>query len=124
MDNTFVEYLLNIIIFIPIVLVLIVISLRLSKSSMNTISGGTYTQVLERFNLTKDISLYVIKVGTTGLVVIASAHNTQVVKELTEDEVEEIIKMKKKKYEAVDLSKIMGLDINKIIRKKDNGYNK
>lgn len=129
MDKTLMEYLLNIIILVPVILCLIVISLRLSKKGMDSFSMKSYVQVIERFNLNKDTTLMVLKLGNTGCVVVSSAHNTQVIKELDENEIEEIMRMKKEKNSTVNISKIYGEDIkkflnNKFVREKDNGHTK
>lgn len=129
MDKTFLEFIINLIILVPVVLLLIIISLRLSKKSLDKLTLGSYAQVIERFSLSKDINLYVIKMGKTGCVIVSSNNNTQVIKELNENEIEEIIKMKSEKHNSIDLTKISGLDLsnvlnNKFIRKKYNGYTK
>lgn len=129
MDKTLMEYVLNIIILVPIVLCLIVISLKLSKKGMDSLSMKSYAQVIERFNLNKDTTLMVLKLGNTGCVLISSIHNTQVIKELDENEIEEIIRMKKEKNSTVNLPNIYGVDIrkilnNKFVREKDDEHTK
>ncbi|GEM_PF-4059506 len=129
MDKTLIEYLINIIVLVPVVIILIIISLKLGRNSIDKFSVGAYAQVIERINMTKDTSLYVIKMGTTGCVLVTSGQNTQIIKELDANEVNEIVKMKKEKHKGMDLQKIPGLDISKIlkdkiIRKKDDGYTK
>lgn len=127
MDRTIIQYLINIIVLISVGSLLIVISIKLSKKSMDKINLGIYTQILEKFNLNKDLSLYVIKTGSTGCVVIASVQNTKIIKELDENEMNEIMIMKKKKQSSIDLSKISGIDFKdilnkKLMRKKDDRY--
>lgn len=129
MDKTLIEYLINIILLVPIVLCLIVVSLKLSKKGVDTFSMKSYAQVIERFSLNKDTTLYVVKLGTTGCVLISSAHNTQVIKELDENEIEEVIKMKKEKQTVMNLSKLSGFDMKdfvnkKIVREKEDGHTK
>lgn len=127
MDRTIIQYLINIIVLISVGSLLIVISIKLSKKSMDKINLGIYTQIIEKFNLNKDLSLYVIKTGLTGCVVITSVHNTKIIKKLDENEMNEIMIMKKKKQSSIDLSKISGIDFKdilnkKLIRKKDDRY--
>lgn len=129
MDKTLIQYLINIILLVPIVLCLIVISLKLSKKGIDNFNMKCYAQVIERFNLNKDTTLYVLKMGTTGCVLVSSAHNTQVIKELNENEIEEIMKMKKDKQNVMNLSKIPGFDIKsfankKFVREKEDGDTK
>ena len=94
MNNTFLEFIINLIVLVPVVVLLIFISLRLSKKSLSKIGSGSYVKVLEKINLSKDICLYVIKSGNTGCIIVTSNNNTQVIKKLNEDEINEIIEMK------------------------------
>ncbi len=56
MNNTFLEFIINLIVLVPVVVLLIFISLRLSKKSLIKIGSGSYVKVLEKINLSKDIS--------------------------------------------------------------------
>ena len=115
MNNTFLEFIINLIVLVPVVVLLIFISLRLSKKSLSKIGSGSYVKVLEKINLSKDICLYVIKSGNTGCIIVTSNNNTQVIKKLNEDEINEIIEMKNQHN---DLSYLNILDFSKILNKK------
>ena len=115
MNNTFLEFIINLIVLVPVVVLLIFISLRLSKKSLIKIGSGSYVKVLEKINLSKDICLYVIKSGNTGCIRVTSNNNTQVIKKLNEDEINEIIEMKNQHN---DLSYLNNLDFSKILNKK------
>ena len=115
MNNTFLEFIINLIVLVPVVVLLIFISLRLSKKSLSKIGSGSYVKVLEKINLSKDICLYVIKSGNTGCIIVTSNNNTQVIKKLNEDEINEIIEMKNQHN---DLSYLNNLDFSKILNKK------
>lgn len=115
MNNTFLEFIINLIVLVPVVVLLIFISLRLSKKSLSKIGAGSYVKVLEKLNLSKEICLYIIKFGNTGCIIVASNNNTQVIKKLNEDEINEIIEMKNKHN---DLSYLNNLDFSKILNKK------
>ena len=115
MNNTFLEFIINLIVLVPVVVLLIFISLRLSKKSLIKIGSGSYVKVLEKINLSKDICLYVIKSGNTGCIIVTSNNNTQVIKKLNEDEINEIIEMKNQQN---DLSYLNNLDFSKILNKK------
>lgn len=114
MNNTFLEFIINLIVLVPVVVLLIFISLRLSKKSLSKIGSGSYVKVLEKINLSKDICLYVIKSGNTGCIIVTSNNNTQVIKKLNEDEINEIIEMKNQHN---DLSYLNNLDFSKILNK-------
>ena len=115
MNNTFLEFIINLIVLVPVVVLLIFISLRLSKKSLIKIGSGSYVKVLEKINLSNDICLYVIKSGNTGCIIVTSNNNTQVIKKLNEDEINEIIEMKNQHN---DLSYLNNLDFSKILNKK------
>ena len=115
MNNTFLVFIINLIVLVPVVVLLIFISLRLIKKSLSKIGSGSYVKVLEKINLSKDICLYVIKSGNTGCIIVTSNNNTQVIKKLNEDEINEIIEMKNQHN---DLSYLNNLDFSKILNKK------
>ena len=115
MNNTFLEFIINLVVLVPVVILLIIISLKVSKGSLNKLVAGSYTRILERVNLNKDTCIYVIKTGKTGSVVVISNNNTQVIKELNEEEINEIIRMKKERNDSINLNQ---LDFKKILNNK------
>lgn len=118
MDKTFLEFIINLIILIPIILILIVISLRLSKKSLDKLTLGSYSQVIERLTLDKDINLYLVKIGRTGCVLVSSHNNIQVIKELDENEMEEIIKEKNDRNNFISLKNINKLNLSNVLSNK------
>ncbi|MDB8803896.1 MULTISPECIES: flagellar biosynthesis protein FliZ [Romboutsia] len=88
------QYIINLLIFVPLILILIVVSLRLSKASMSTIAGKKYTKVLEVTNLKKDIDLFVLKIGDEGCVLVSSPSKVDKIKDLTKEEINSIEKIK------------------------------
>ena len=80
--------------------------------------------MLERLNLNKDICIYVIKTGKVGCVIVSSNNNTQVIKELDENEINEIVKLKKEKNDSAYLNQLNFSKLlnNKLTREKDNGH--
>lgn len=115
MNNTFLEFIINLIELVPVVILLIFISLKLSQKSLIKIGSGSYINVLEKLNLSKDIYLLLIKIGNTGCVIVVSSNNTKVIKNLSENEINEIIEMKNKHN---DLSYLSNLNFSKILSKK------
>lgn len=89
MDNIL-KYIINLIVFVPFTIALIIITIRLSKTSINGIAKNKYIKVLERTNLNKDTELYVLKVGDEGCVIVSSSTKTDTIKELTSHQIEEI----------------------------------
>lgn len=93
MDNML-QYIINLLIFVPLIIILIVVSLRLSKASMLTIAGKKYTKVLEVTNLKKDIDVFVLKIGDEGCVLVSSPSKVDKIKDLTKEEINSIEKIK------------------------------
>lgn len=112
------EYLFNIIIIIPIVILLAVISLKISKKTMDNINGSLYTQIIEKIALGKDTNLFVIRIGKRGSVLVVSPNNTEKIRDLDEEELNEIIKMKKDNGTKFDISTVLK---NKKIGEKNYG---
>lgn len=106
MDNIL-KYIINLIVFVPFTIVLIIITIRLSKSSINGLAKSKYIKVLERTNLNKDTEVYVIKVGDEGCVVISSPTKTDKIKELTSHQIEEI----ERKQEEVKINNRNNIDL-------------
>lgn len=91
MDNIL-KYIINLIVFVPITIALIILTIKLSKSSINGLVKNKYVKVLERTNLNKDTDVYVLKIGDEGCVIVSSPTKTDTIKELTNDQIEEIEK--------------------------------
>ncbi|MEW9080422.1 flagellar biosynthetic protein FliO [Terrisporobacter glycolicus] len=106
MDNIL-KYIINLIVFVPFTIALIIITIRLSKSSINGLAKNKYIKVLERTNLNKDTEVYVIKVGDEGCVVISSSTKTDKIKELTSHQIEEI----ERKQEEVKINNRNNIDL-------------
>lgn len=127
MDKTFWEFILNIVLLVPIIIILIIISLKLSRKSLEKLSLGSYIQVIEIVKLSSDMNLCVIKLGETGKVIAASSSSIEVIKDLDKYEINEIIKSKNDKYSSLNLERIQRLGLNKVLKnkfigKKNNGY--
>lgn len=89
MENIF-QYIIKLIIFVPIIIALIVISLKLSKTNLINVGMNKYTTVLEKTNLNKDTDVYVLKIGDEGCVLVSSSSNTEKIKDLSKAEIEKI----------------------------------
>lgn len=89
MDNVL-KYIINLIVFVPFTIALIIITMRLSKSSINGLVKNKYVKVLEKTSLNKDTDIYVLKVGNEGCVIVSSPTKTDTIKELTNQQIEEI----------------------------------
>lgn len=91
--NDMVKYIINLIVFIPFILVLILITIKFSKFGVGGLGINKYVKVLERTSLSKDSEILVLKMGDEGCVLVSSSSNSYKIKELTEEEIEEIEKI-------------------------------
>ena len=102
------HYIINLIIFVPITIILIVVSIKLSKLNSDNINKHKYIKVLERTNLNKETSVFVLEMGDEGCVLASSPSKIEKIKGLSKEEIIEIHEMKES--HGIDLSQV---DINK-----------
>lgn len=114
MDNVL-QYIINLIVFVPIIIVLIVASIKLSKANFSNIGNNKYTKVLERTNLSKDTDVFVLKIGDEGCVLVSSPSKVEKIKELSKEEIENIQDLKQES--KVDIT---NLNLSKSRLKKSN----
>lgn len=116
MDNIL-KYIINLIVFVPFTIALIIITIRFSKINFSGVGINKYVKVLERTNLSKDTEIYVLKVGGEGCVIVSSSTKTDIIKELTKNQIEEI----EKKQEDVKnkFNKTLNLEIIKSLKLKE-----
>lgn len=129
MDKDLLQYLINLSIAIPFFILVMILSIKLSKSNLHKIKEGRYAQVIERTSLTKDTNMFVIKTGNEGCLVLVSQSHTQKIKDLSSEEINEIIRNKEhsrfdnfnKKKSEYDSTKSINLNIlpKKILDKEN-----
>ena len=115
------QYIINLIVFIPIIIILIVVSIKLSKINSDNIDRNKYVKVLEKTNLSKDNSIFVIKIGDEGCVLTSSPSKIEKIKDLTKEDIIEIENMKPNfsmNIPDIDISKL-----NMFKAKKQKGIN-
>lgn len=91
----FVQYVLNLVFVIPIILLLFFITVKLGKTSLAKIGAHNHVTVLEKVNLSKDSSVFVLKLGNEGCVGVLSSTGFEVVQKLNSEEIAEIEDKKK-----------------------------
>lgn len=109
MDKDLLQYLINLSIIIPFFIVIMILSVKLSKSSLNKIQNSRYAQVIEKTSLTKDTNMFVVKTGDEGCVILVSQSYTQKIRDINSEEMAEILSSK----DCVKIDRI----------KKQNFYN-
>jgi flagellar protein FliO/FliZ len=70
------------------VIFLIVFSLKLSSAKLENFQKGKYIKILEKTQLSKDNSLYVVKFGERGCVISSSNGKVEILQNLTVEEIE------------------------------------
>lgn len=119
MDNVL-QYIINLIVFVPIIIVLIVASIKLSKANFSNIGNNRYTKVLERTNLSKDTDVFVLKIGDEGCVLVSSPSKVEKIKELSKEEIENIQDLKQESKVDISTLNISKLNLSKSRLKKSN----
>lgn len=89
MDGQFWTTLFKILVFFPLVLALILILGKLGNK-FNLTSNNKYMKILERLPLSKDTSLLIVKVGDKGYLMSSSSGKSEILKELSASELENI----------------------------------
>lgn len=118
MDNVL-QYITNLIVFIPVTIILIVVSIKLSKANLSNLGGYKYISILERTVLNKDTEVCVIKIGDEGCVLVSSPSKVENIKDLSKEEIENIeqkqndtkIKMVKLNKENMSLKKLKSKEV-------------
>lgn len=111
MNNDILQYLVNLAIFIPFVVVVIVVSIRFSKGNLEGIGIYKYTKIIERTSLNKDTDLFVLKIGDEGCVIISSPSKLEKIKDLSIDEMN-YIEEKREQVKNKNLMKLDKININ------------
>lgn len=119
MDNVL-QYIINLIVFVPIIIVLIVASIKLSKANFSNIGNNKYTKVLERTNLSKDTNVFVLKIGDEGCVLVSSPSKVEKIKKLSKEEIENIQDLKQESKVDISTLNLSKLNLSKSILKKSN----
>lgn len=115
---------LKIVLALIVILLLMLATAKLSSSKFNKVSSKKSIKVLEKIQLSKDTSIFVLKVLNKGYIVSISPNNTTLIDELTEEEVALIENNKKEEVEKITetYSAIInnGTNMFKNIRKRNN----
>ena len=115
---------LKIVLALIVILLLMLATAKLSSSKFNKVSSKKSIKVLEKIQLSKDTSIFVLKVLNKGYIVSISPNNTTLIDELTEEEVALIENNKKEEVEKITetYSAILnnGTNMFKNIRKRNN----
>ena len=71
-------------------ILLIMLAVKVNEGKFKEINNNKLIKILERTQLSKDVSLQIIKIAGRGYILSVSSSKTELIKEVTEDEVNEI----------------------------------
>ena len=83
-------YIIKVVAFIPIIIILIAISLKLSQRTLMQGQANRHMKVLEVINLNKNNSLVVVKIGDKGCVLASSSSSVNKIEDLTKEDILQI----------------------------------
>lgn len=92
MNSEFLGMMIKIIIFLPFVLLIIYASIKYGGTKLQSFQRGKYIRILERVSLSKESSLLVIKIGEKGYLMSSNNHRTEILQELSHEELVNIEK--------------------------------
>lgn len=113
----FIQYLLNLVLVVPIVIILFFVAIKLGKTSLSKVGIHNHISILEKVNLSKDSSIFVLKMGEKeGCVGVLTSSGFQIIQNLDSKGIEEI---ENKKNQFLNQEKALGLKA-KVLNKKNN----
>lgn len=113
---TYIVLTVKLIVFTAALLILLVGILKLTENKVKGFSKGKYIKILEKTDLSKNNSVYLLKLGEEGVVVLTNDKGASTIKELTAEEIKGIEKEKEEKIKEFN-----ELYNGKIINLKNSG---
>ena len=115
---------LKIVLALVVIILLMLVTAKISSNKFNNVSTKKSIKVLEKIQISKDTSIFVLKVLNKGYIVSISPNNTTLIDELTNEEVELIENNKREEVEKITetYSALLnnGANMFKNIRKRNN----
>lgn len=89
----------RLIIALIVVIFLMMLSLKLSNKGLDKINGKRYMKVVDKVQLGKDSFIAIVKIGDKGIVMSVNPSKSEILEEISLEEVERIEKEKKESIE-------------------------
>ncbi|EHJ01473.1 putative flagellar formation protein [Clostridium sp. DL-VIII] len=130
MNFEFIKIIGQLILALGITFGLMFLCIRVMGTKINTMNNNKYIKVIERVQVTKENAIIIVQIGKKGYVMTSTAGHMEKLSELSEEEISDIIKDKKRaaeemtKYyrELVSKSKKNFSGIIKNIRSKEEKH--
>ena len=86
-DGEFWMLILKIIVFLPLILILLYLSLKYGGNKLQKLQNGKYMKIIDRISLSKDNSIVVVKIGEQAYAISSSLKNIEILFELPKEEI-------------------------------------
>ena len=86
-DGEFWMLILKIIVFLPLILILLYLSLKYGGNKLQKLQNGKYMKIIDRISLSKDNSIVVVKIGEKAYAISSSLKNIEILFELPKEEI-------------------------------------
>ncbi|MCB2288883.1 flagellar biosynthetic protein FliO [Clostridium sp. CS001] len=86
-DGEFWILILKIILFLPLILFLLYLSLKYGGNKLQKLQDGKYMKILDRITLSKDNSILVVKIGENAYAISSSSKNIEILFEIPKEEI-------------------------------------
>lgn len=113
MDGQIWSSLLKLIIFLPVVLILAYLSLRIGKTSMLKMGGGRIIKIVERVSLSPKSSICIAVIDDKAYVIGATEERVEILMELSPETMEKL--MNQEKSCSADILS----NFNRVMNRKD-----
>lgn len=90
MDKEFLMMILKLICFFPFILLCIYILLKFSGDKLKSLENGKYIKIYDKVELSKENSIFVIKIGKKAYVVSNSSKGVDILMPIDDDELKKI----------------------------------
>lgn len=87
---TYIVLTLKLVLFTGALLLLLVAILKLTEGKLKGLSKGKYVKIIEKTALSKSSSIYLLKLGEEGAVILTNDKGAETIKELSKEEIEKI----------------------------------
>ncbi|WP_139904195.1 flagellar biosynthetic protein FliO [Clostridium thermarum] len=94
MDKNTFTLILQLVFFLPFIIFLIFLSMKLGGSKLQNFQKGKFIKVFERTTISKENSLIVVQIGSKGYVMASTTGKLEIIKELEDAELAAITAQK------------------------------
>jgi flagellar protein FliO/FliZ len=86
-DGEFWMLIFKIILFLPLILILLYLSLKYGGNKLQKLQNGKYMKIIDRISLSKDNSIVVVKIGQKAYAISSCSKKIEILFELPKDEI-------------------------------------